>query len=200
MNMVLYKKQRKILDFLRKFISSNGFAPTIREIGSAIAVNSPATVEEHLQALERKGVIRRIKGKKRAISINLEFEQAPDTKIPVMGRIAAGEPIEAIEDKNNFVEFSGPESGKDLFALQVNGNSMIEDGILDGDFVIIRRQDTCNNGEVAVAFLDDGSATLKRIYREKGRIRLQPANSELKPFYVDNIRIQGRVVGLVRRF
>lgn len=200
MNMVLYKRQREILDYLRKFISMNGFAPTIREVCSGIGVSSPATVEEHLQALERKDVIRRIKGKRRAISINPEFERAPDTRIPVMGRIAAGEPIEAIEDRDSYVEFSGPESNEDLFALQVNGDSMIEDGILDGDFVIIRRQQACNNGDVAVALLDDGGATLKRIYREKDRIRLQPANSELEPFFVDSIRIQGKVVGLVRRF
>ncbi len=200
MNMVLYKKQREILDYLRKFISVNGFAPTIREIGKGIGVGSPATVEEHLQALERKGVIRRIKGKKRAISINPKFERPPNNQIPIMGRIAAGEPIEAIEDRDNFVEFADAGPDEQLFALQVNGDSMIEDGIIDGDFVIIRRQETCDNGEVAVALLDDGSATLKRIYRERGRIRLQPANSDLKPFYVHSIRIQGKVVGLVRRF
>jgi repressor LexA len=200
MNIILYKKQREILEYLRNFISTNGFAPTIREIGKAIGVNSPATVDEHLRALERKGVIRRIKGKRRAISINPEFDRQAENLIPVMGRIAAGAPIEAIEDSNSFVEFSGQHPDERLFALQVNGDSMIEDGILDGDLVIIRQQETCNNGEVAVALLDDGSATLKRIYREKDRIRLQPANSNLEPFYVNSIRIQGRVVGLVRRF
>jgi len=200
MSTVLYKKQREILRFLRKFISNKGFAPTIREISAGIGIKSPATVQEHLLALERKGVIKRIRGKKRAINIMPEFEAAPENRVPILGQIAAGQPIEAIEDKSSFVEYGQSKPGEELFALRVNGDSMIEDGIFDGDLVVIRKQETCMNGEVAVALLDDGSATLKRIFREKGRIRLQPANSELDPIYVENIRIQGKVVGLIRRF
>jgi repressor LexA len=200
MSKVLYKRQREVLGFLRKFISNKGFAPTIREIAEGIGIKSPATVEEHLQALERKGVIKRIRGKRRAIAIMPEFAEMPENRVPILGQIAAGQPIEAIEDKSSFVEYAEPKPGEELFALKVNGDSMIEDGIFDGDLVVIRKQETCVDGEVAVALLDDGSATLKRIFREKKRIRLQPANSDLDPIYVDNIRIQGKVVGLIRRF
>ncbi|MBD3217935.1 MAG: transcriptional repressor LexA [candidate division Zixibacteria bacterium] len=200
MSKVLYKRQRETLGFLHKFISDKGFAPTIREIAEGIGVKSPATVEEHLQTLERKGVIKRTLGKRRAIDIMPEFAEMPENRVPILGQIAAGQPIEAIEDKSSFVEYAEPKPGEELFSLKVNGDSMIEDGIFDGDLVVIRKQETCANGEVAVALLDDGSATLKRIFREKKRIRLQPANADLDPIYVDNIRIQGKVVGLIRRF
>jgi len=117
-----------------------------------------------------------------------------------MGQIAAGEPIEAIEDESDSVDF--PVSGKtdQYFALRVKGNSMIEDGIFDGDIVVIRKQNSCSNGEVVVALLGDGNATLKRLYREKNRIRLQPANSSMSPIYVRDVTIQGIVVGLTRKF
>jgi len=200
MSTILYRKQRRILEFLREFIEREGFAPTIREIAEGVGNNSPATIEEHLQALERKGVIKRTKGKKRSISIKSGFKEPPRKRIPILGQITAGEPLEAIEDKHRYVEFTPSQPLENLYALKVSGNSMIEDGILDGDTVIIRKQQTCNDGEVVVAFLDDGSATLKRLYREKNRIRLQPANSEFNPIYVNQLQIQGVVVGLVRRF
>lgn len=200
MNVILYRKQREILQFLTEFIEQHGFAPTIREIGSALGLSSPATVEEHLRVLERKGVIARIKGQKRAISISTEFKQLPENRIPIIGQIAAGEPIEAIEDHQSFVRFNIQGDISRLFALRVKGQSMIEDGILDGDIVIIHRQESCANGETVVAMLEDGSATLKRCYRERDRIRLQPANPEYQPIYVDSLHIQGKVIGLVRRF
>ena len=185
---------------MRDFISVNGYAPTIREIAAGVGLGSPATVEEHLQTLEHKGVIKRIRGRKRAIEIRAEFNRASGNRIPILGQIAAGEPIEAIEDPNSHVDFPTSESPEACFALRVKGQSMVEDGIFNGDIVIIRRQETCQNGDMVVALLEDSSATLKRLYRENKRIRLQPANSEFEPLYVKRVRIQGRVVGLVRKF
>jgi repressor LexA len=200
MNLVLYKRQRDILDFLRKFIAANGFAPTIREIAAGIGIKSPATIEEHLQTLEHKGVISRIRGKRRAIAINPGFSPKPHDSIPIMGQIAAGEPIEAIEDRTDSVDFPVSGDVDRHFALRVKGDSMIEDGIFDGDIVVIRKQNNCSNGEVVVALVDNNNATLKRLYHERNRIRLQPANSRLSPIYVHDVLIQGIVVGLVRRF
>ena len=200
MSLILYRKQREILQFLKEFITTHGFAPTIREIANALGLSSPATIEEHLQALERKGVILRIRGKKRAISISSEFQQLPESQIPIIGQIAAGEPIEAIEDPQSSIRFHSRGDISNLFALRVKGHSMIEDGILDGDIVIIHRQESCSEGETVVALLEDGSATLKRCYRERDRIRLQPANPEFQPIYVDSLHIQGKVIGLVRNF
>lgn len=200
MSLILYRKQREILQFLKEFITTHGFAPTIREIANAVGLNSPATVDEHLQALERKGVILRIKGKKRAISIAPEFKQLSDKRIPIIGQIAAGEPIEAIEDPQSSVRFNTQGDLSNLYALRVKGHSMIGDGILNGDIVIIRHQETCSDGETVVALLEDGSATLKRCYRERNRIRLQPANPEFQPIYVDSLHIQGKVIGLIRNF
>jgi len=200
MSLVLYKKQREILDFLRKFISTNGFAPTIREIAAGVGINSPATVEEHLQSLEHKKVIRKTRGKRRSLEILPEFAGQPDAKIPILGQIAAGEPIEAIQNRDSYINFPISGSPDMHFALRVRGDSMVDDGILDGDMVIIRRQETCQNGDVVVALLANGCATLKRLYREKNHIRLQPANSELGPIYVRQIQIQGKVIGLVRKF
>jgi len=185
---------------LREFIAQNGFAPTIREIAEGLGINSPATIDEHLRALEKKGAIKRISGKRRSISIADQFQKLPENKIPILGQIAAGQPIEAIEDPDSFVEFPSGRPDRETFALKVKGQSMVEDGIFEDDLVIVRRQDRCENGQTVVALLPDGSATLKRFYREKNRIRLQPANSDFNPIYVRNVNIRGIVIGLVRRF
>jgi repressor LexA len=199
MDMVLYRKQREILEFIGDFRSKNGCSPTLREIASGVGVSSPATIAEHLQALEKKGVITKQSGRRRSISIAPEFERTPDRKIPVIGIIAAGQPLEAIEDKNTHIDFVVSDPGS-CYALKVKGESMIEDGILENDYVVVKKQMTATDGDLVVALLDDGSATLKRFYRENNRIRLQPANSEMNPIYVRDVTIQGRVVGLMRRF
>jgi repressor LexA len=198
--MVLYNRQRQILNYLNKFISDNGFAPTIREIGEALGLSSPATVEEHLHALERKGVIRRTRGRKRAITVNPHFSTQASSQIPVLGQIAAGYPLEAIEQRHSFVEFPAATAGTELYGLLVRGDSLAEDGIFSGDLVIVQKQEVCANGDLVVALLEDNTATLKRCYRESDRIRLQPANAQYQPIYVRNLRIQGKVIGLVRRF
>jgi repressor LexA len=204
MPLIIYKKQRQILDFIKQFIQSNGSAPTLKQIAEAIDVSSLATVHEHLQALEQKGLIKRKHGKNRSMELT-----EPDTNFapegfeaPILGFIAAGEPIEPYTDPNATMGIpSAFVSGKKrTYVLQVRGQSMIEDHISDGDYVVIEQTESANDGEIVVALLDNGMATLKRFYKEATRIRLQPANSTMQPIFVKNVRIQGKVVGLVRRY
>lgn len=204
MALIVYKRQQQILDFIKQFIQSNGSAPTLRKIAEAIGVSSLATVHEHLQALEEKGLIKRKSGKVRAIElskgdVNLSHE---GFEAPILGFIAAGAPIEPYTDPN--ATMSIPQtmvSGKKrTYVLQVRGESMIEDGIMDGDHVIIEQTESATNGQIVVALLDNGMATLKRFFKEATRIRLEPANAKMQPIFVKNVRIQGKVVGLVRKY
>lgn len=204
MALIIYKRQQQILDFIRQNIQSKGSAPTLRQIADAIGVSSLATVHEHLQALEEKGLIKRKSGKVRAIELkevdsNIAHE---NFEAPILGFIAAGEPIEPYTDPNATMEIPSTfVSGKKrTYVLQVRGQSMIEDHINDGDYVIIEQTEMARDGEIVVALLDNGMATLKRFFKEATRIRLQPANATMQPIFVKNVRIQGRVVGLVRRY
>jgi len=203
---VLYKRQKQILDFIRKNVEKYGTAPSLSEIAHCLGLKSLSTVHEHLEALEKKGFIRRFRGAVRGIEI-LEEGTALGTglvELPVLGFIAAGEPIEPYTDPgarvqvNSNLVFARSES----YVLQVKGNSMIDEGILNGDYVVIKKQETANDGDIVVALLKNGFATLKRIFwePEKKRIRLQPANINLQPIYVDQVRIQGKVTGVVRHF
>lgn len=203
MALIIYKRQQQILDFIKQHIQSTGSAPTLRQIADAIGVNSLATVHEHLQTLVAKGLIRRRTGKARAIDIKIPLDfSKTGIEVPILGFIAAGAPIEAYTDPN--AQMAIPQtfvSGKKrTYVLQVRGESMIEDGIMDGDYVVIEQTETANNGEIVVALLDNGMATLKRIFRETTRIRLEPANAKMSPIFVKNVRIQGKVVGLIRRY
>lgn len=204
MPLIIYKKQKQILDFIRQFIQSNGSAPTLKQIAEAIGVSSLATVHEHLQALEEKGLLKRKHGKNRSMELtdadnNLSNESF---SAPILGFIAAGAPIEPYTDPNATMGIpSAFVSGKKrTYVLQVRGQSMIEDHINDGDYVVIEQTETASDGEIVVALLDNGMATLKRFFKEATRIRLQPANSTMQPIFVKNVRIQGRVVGLVRKY
>lgn len=204
MAVTLYKRQRQILDFIAQYIQQNGYAPTLQEIANAIGVSSLATVHEHLQALERKKVIKRYGGQVRGIELLdrtfLSNDEGID--VPIMGYIAAGKPIEPYTDPNARFKIS-PEmiSGKKrAYVLQVKGKSMIEDHIDDGDYVVIEETQSVENGDIVVALLDNGLATLKKFYKEVTRIRLEPANSSMSPIYATNVQIQGRVVGLIRKF
>jgi repressor LexA len=204
MAVTLYKRQRQILDFIAQYIQKNGFSPTLKEIAGSIGVSSLATVHEHLQALQRKKVIRRHDGAVRGIEIvDRTFLKTSDSvDLPWLGFIAAGSPIEPHPDQGASFKVS-PEmiSGKRRsYVLQVKGQSMIEDHIDDGDFVVIEETPEVNNGDIVVALLDNGLATLKRFYKEVTRIRLEPANSSMSPIYATNVQIQGRVVGLIRKF
>lgn len=204
MPITLYKRQRQIVDFIAQYIQKYGYSPTLQEIANALGVSSLATVHEHLQALQRKKVIKKYEGAVRGIElIDRTFLKMTDSvDLPILGYIAAGSPIEPHTDPNAAFKVS-PEliSGKRrAYVLQVKGKSMIEDHIDDGDYVVIEETQDVNNGDIVVALLDNGLATLKRFYKEMTRVRLEPANSTMSPIYATNVQIQGRVVGLIRKF
>ncbi len=204
MPLIIYKKQKQILDFIKQFIQANGTAPTLKQIAVAIGVTSLATVHEHLGALEEKGLLKRRHGKNRSIELTQgDIGLASEGfEAPILGFVAAGQPIEPYTDPSATMNIpSAFVSGKKrTYVLQVRGQSMIEDFINDGDFVILEQTETANDGDIVVALLDNGMATLKRFYKEATRIRLQPANSSMQPIFVKNVRIQGKVVGLVRKY
>jgi repressor LexA len=204
MAVTLYKRQRQIVDFIAQYIQKNGFSPTLREIAESIGVSSLATVHEHLQALERKNVIKRHEGTVRGIEmVDRTFLRVTDSiDLPILGYIAAGSPIEPYTDDDATFKVS-PEmitGKKRAYILQVKGQSMIEDHIDDGDYVVIEETQDVNNGDIVVALLDNGLATLKRFYKEVTRVRLEPANANMSPIYATDVQIQGRVVGLIRKF
>ncbi|HCR81043.1 MAG: LexA repressor [Candidatus Pacebacteria bacterium GW2011_GWB1_47_8] len=204
MAVTLYKRQRQIVDYVAQYIQKNGFSPTLKEIAAALNVSSLATVHEHLQALERKNVIKRHEGTVRGIElVDRTFLRVTDSiDLPILGFIAAGSPIEPYTDPDATFKVS-PEmvtGKKRSYILQVKGQSMIEDHIDDGDYVVIEETQEVNNGDIVVALLDNGLATLKRFYKEVTRVRLEPANSNMSPIYATNVQIQGRVVGLIRKF
>ncbi|PIS22886.1 repressor LexA [candidate division WWE3 bacterium CG08_land_8_20_14_0_20_40_13] len=206
MPVTIYNRQRQILDFIKQYIQKNGFSPTLAEIGKAMGLSSLATVHEHLQALEKKGVIKKFQGAVRGIDLlEQKIVAALDgIEIPLVGMIAAGLPIEAIEDPSSTVTVAPSliSEKKRNFALLVKGLSMKDMGILDGDYVICEQQNYADEGDVVVALLENDLATLKRYYREGKMIKLVPANSEMLPILVDEdkIKIQGVVKGVIRRY
>ena len=197
----LTPRQLEILRYIRDFRDRCGYSPTMQEIGDHLSLTK-VTVFEHVGALKKKGLLRRgNKHKARSLQVSegFKFDDERPTKLPLAGRIAAGMPIEAIEDHQSLdLEEVFPPSGE-VFALQVVGNSMIDDQIRDGDYVICRRRSSARDGQTVVALLEDGEATLKKFYKEKGRIRLQPANKDHEPIYARDVAIQGVVIGVVRR-
>ncbi len=204
MPVTLYRRQRQIVDFIAQYVQKNGYSPTLKEIADALGVSSLATVHEHLNALVKKRVLRKFEGAVRGIELidHKLGSLVESIELPVMGYIAAGSPIEPITDPTATFSVSANMVGgkKRSFVLQVKGDSMIEDGILDGDYVVMEEQNEAHDGDIVVALLENGLATLKRFYRETTRVRLEPANSTMRPLYATNVRIQGRVVGLIRRF
>lgn len=204
MPITLYRRQKQILDFIRQYIDKYGYAPTLANIAEAIGVSSLATVHEHLGSLVKKGVIKKYEGAVRGIEVvDQKISQAlTGIELPILGFIAAGQPIMTYTDPDASLNIPPAMiSGKKRsYVLQVKGDSMIEDGILDGDFVIIEEQLEAFDGDIVVALLDNGLATLKRFFRESGRIRLEPANSSMTPIYATDVKIQGKCVGVIRRF
>lgn len=202
---ILYRRQRQIVDYIQQYIQANGTAPTLRQIAECIGVSSLATVHEHLAALEEKNVIRRKTGKSRSIELvdkTLDFQVEKAVEVPILGFIAAGKPIEPYTDPEAKMTI-GPSfvSGKKrVYVLQVRGESMIEEQIRDGDYVVVEETNEARNGQIVVALLDNGMATLKRFFKEATRIRLEPANATMAPIFVKNVTIQGRVVGLIRKY
>lgn len=204
MAITLYRRQKQIMGFIRQYIDRYGYSPTLGEIAEAIGVHSLATVHEHLQTLVRKGAIKKFEGAVRGIEvIDQKISAALEgIELPVLGFIAAGAPIMTYTDPSATLNVppSMVSGKKRSYVLQVKGSSMIEDGILDGDYVIIEQQDTATDGEIVVALLDNGLATLKRFFREPDRIRLEPANASMEPIYATDVKIQGKCVGVIRRF
>lgn len=193
----LTERQREVYEFIREKIRHRGYGPTVREIGSEFDISSPNGVMCHLKALEKKGLITREPNMSRAIMLATETPSGGGG-LPLAGRIAAGMLHEAIEQDER-IDFGELFSADDLFVLEVSGDSMIEDHISDGDYVVIRKQPTATRGQTVVALTDDNQATLKRWYPEAKRIRLEPANSSMKPIYVTHARVLGVVVGVVRK-
>lgn len=198
------KRQEAILDFIKEQVRLKGYPPSVREIGEAVGLASSSTVHGHLSRLEGKGLIRRDPTKPRAIEIiSLEDESIPKQEVihvPLIGKVTAGSPITAIENIEEFFPLPNNygTSEENLFMLEIMGESMIEAGILDGDYVIVKKQATANNGDIVVAMTDEDEATVKRFFKEKNHIRLQPENSSMEPILVNNVSILGKVVGLYR--
>ncbi len=201
----LTTRQNEILNFIKKYIATHGYPPTIREIGAAVDVSSPATIHAHLANLEKKGFIRKQETKNRALELLVENEFEPKNdlivEVPLLGKITAGSPIEAIEHPDE--TFAIPSylipKNKDVFTLNVSGTSMINAGILDGDIVIVERRNTARNGEIVVAMTDENEVTLKTFYKENGYFRLQPENDTMDPIILDNVTILGVAIGLYRK-
>lgn len=207
--MALTKKQRQILDYVDSFVESNGYSPSYEEIAEHFGYNSLATVHEHLTNLEQKGFLRKNYNKSRSLEVVRADLHAPALELPLLGQVAAGLPIEAVEDVNETVTVPHDMVRRgDNYVLRVRGDSMIDEQIRDGDYIIVNSRNTADNGEMVVALVNDGttasgSATVKKFYREAaGRIRLQPANEMMQPMYfpADSVQIQGIVVGVIRKY
>ena len=200
----LYPRQKAVYDYLRQHIQKTGYAPTLQTIADAMNLRSLATVTEHLESLERKGFIERVYGEARGIRIIEDSEpvESNTIDIPVIGYISAGTGIEPIEDSSTTITVPSEmvSKTKRTFVLQVVGNSMIDAHIMDGDQVICEQVNSVNNGEIVVAIIDGELATLKRFYKEKDRIRLQPENETMEPIYATNVEIKGRVIGVIRKY
>jgi repressor LexA len=195
----LTSRQRDIYRFIREKIQSRGYGPTVREIGAQFDIKSPNGVMCHLKALQKKGLIHREANMSRAIQLLQDPTRAPQGGLKLRGRIAAGVPLEAVENAEEFGldDWRGHD---EMFVLQVTGDSMIDEHIADGDYVVIKAQEHCREGQIAAVLDDDGAATLKRVYKDKGRVRLEPANSAMRPIYRDNVKIVGVLVGVVRKY
>lgn len=195
----LTKKQRTVLEYVTGYIRENGYAPSYREVGEHLGVSSTATVHEHVKNLEQKGYLTG-DGVARSLDVVEEIKRLAEAyALPLKGLIAAGEPIEAIEQEEQIDVPKNLVGRPDrTCVLRVKGESMIDDGILSGDYVVVERKPSPDNGEIVVALLENEFATLKRFYREKDRIRLQPANSTMKPIYVKDVVVQGVVRAVIR--
>lgn len=193
------EKQNQILEFIKSEIKTKGYPPSVREICHAVGLSSTSTVHGHLERMEKKGLIRRDPTKPRAIEV-LNSVKKEMVDVPIVGKVTAGQPILAVENVEDFfpIPMDFLKSNKQTFILKVNGESMIEAGILDGDYLLVEQCVSADNGEIVVALLND-EATVKAFYKENGYIRLQPYNSNMSPIIVDDVKILGKVIGLFRR-
>lgn len=200
----LTKRQNDVLSYVKSYIVSHGYPPTVREIGKALDISSPATIHAHLNTLKNKGYIKKDDSKNRAIEllVDNEFSKKDNViSVPLLGKVTAGNPIEAIERPDEYFElptYLVPKN-KEVFTLLVSGESMIKAGILSGDIVIVERDTTASNGEIVVAMTEENEVTLKRFYKEDGHIRLQPENETMAPIILNNAYILGKAIGLYRK-
>lgn len=208
--MALTKRQKEVLDFIADFIEENGYSPSYEELAQGLQLASLATVHKHIQALESRNYLRRLFNQSRSLEVAAKYMQerrrsrqaTRASEVPLAGRIAAGSPVEAVEGQETlqFADFSGK---GETFALEVSGESMIEDHILSGDYVLVEKTQQVKEGEIVVALVDDRETTLKRLFHDPdGRIRLQPANSSMQPIIVDaaSVQVQGRVLAVLRKY
>ena len=203
---MLTARQQEIWDFVVEYVDRHGYPPTVREIGEAVGLASPSTVHAHLANLERAGLLRRDPTKPRALELVGHQRAEPVPRLPLVGEIAAGGPLLADQNIQEYISVPEPCSrGGEEFVLRVKGDSMLQAGILDGDYVVVRRQQDAIDGDIVVAIAgqdevaDEAEATVKRLFRENGRVRLQPENDALEPIYADHVQLLGKVVGVFRR-
>jgi repressor LexA len=195
------RRAERILEFIKGTSQERGYPPSVREIAEAVGLASTSAVHHHLTKLEREGRLQKAATRSRALTIP-EAIGGRAVRAPIVGEIAAGSPIYAYPDHSETISVPGElaaKSGRNTFVLRVRGKSMIEDHIDDGDYVVVQEQQTARDGDIVVALLEDSTATLKRFYRERDRIRLQPANGEMQPIYARDVQIQGKVIGVIRR-
>jgi repressor LexA len=201
--MHLTRRQKEILDFLARHIERKGYAPTIEEIAEHFGLSSLATVHKHLTNLQEKGLVKRAWNRSRALELVPTEVTVRAVELPLLGRVAAGTPIEAVQSTETIFVPEDMVGRQDTYVLQVKGDSMIDEQIRDGDYVIVENRKAARDGEMVIALLDGDSVTLKKLYRESdGRVRLQPANAQMKPIYVEagQLRIQGVVIGVLRKY
>jgi repressor LexA len=206
--MAITKRQRQVYDFIAEFVQRNQYSPSFEEIGEGLGLTSLATVHKHISNLEKKGLLSRDYNRSRSIDLHppkgrlkQSMSVNSGTMVPLMGRIAAGQPIEAIE-RAETISLADFTRSKEVFALEVRGESMQDEHILDGDYVLVEKTKVAHNGDIVVALVEGSDATLKRLYREGENIRLQPSNAKMKPIIVaaKNVEVQGRVIGVLRKY
>ncbi len=204
--MALTRRQRQVYDYIANFVQSHGYSPSFEEIGDGLGLSSLATVHKHISNLEKKGLLRRDYNRSRSIDVlpprgRMKQTMTAAFHLPLLGRIAAGQPIEAMENPETISlhDFTG---SKDVFVLQVRGNSMQDEAILDGDYVLVEKVRTARDGEIVVALVEGSDTTLKRFYKEGDRVRLQPSNAAMQPILVPAaaVQLQGRVIGVLRKY
>ena len=204
MNRNLTKKQELVLNYIKQYIAIHNYPPAIRDICEGLNLNSPATVHTHIENLKKKGYLKTSTSKNRAIELLVtnEYLQNDVVTVPLLGKVTAGNPIEALENPDSFLSLPSylVPKRKEVFTLEVYGNSMINAGILDKDIVIVERTNTANNGDIVVALNDENEVTLKRFYKEKDYFRLQPENDFMTPIILKNVTILGKAIGLYRKF
>lgn len=205
MAVVIHQRQRVILDFLTQFIQKNGYAPTLREIADGVGLSSLATVHEHIRRLTEKGILKK-EGSGEMRTLKLTHKKYASWKgavdLPVLGYITAGRPLETYSEPGVTLQVAPNllSGQKRAYVLQVRGDSMVEDGILDGDFVVVEEDPNIKNGDIVIALLENGLATLKRFFKEETRVKLQPANSQMAPIYATKVTIQGKVKSVIRKY